>query len=71
MLAGENGIITQAAKAKLNTEIGELDEKIKLYEIEDDTNENSSDNSIYCRTYSESRNKSARRIRSYGQTAIC
>ena len=51
MLAGENGIITQAAKAKLNTEIGELDEKIKLYEIEDYTNENSSDNSIFHGVY--------------------
>ena len=48
MLAGENGIITQAAKAKLNTEIGELDEKIKVYEMQNLENANTilADNKI-------------------------
>lgn len=48
MLAGENGIITQAAQAKLNTEIGELDEKIKVYEMQNLENANTilADNKI-------------------------
>ena len=48
MLAGENGIITQAVQAKLNTEIGKLDEKIKVYEMQNLENANTilADNKI-------------------------
>ena len=53
MLAGENGIITQAVQAKLNTEIGKLDEKIKVYEMRNLENANTilADNKIVQEIY--------------------